>query len=101
MLNACYLTRRQMPALFEDSEITGALLLEVASAWGMPSVPMAVGGDDNAAGAVDVGIRCRIGDVLARNIGRLFCPATGFLSKPESTVHSFVMRCRNTGIQCL
>ncbi|MDI5753188.1 NAD-dependent epimerase/dehydratase family protein, partial [Salmonella enterica subsp. enterica serovar Montevideo] len=32
-LNACHLTRQQMPALFEGSDITGMLLPEVACAW--------------------------------------------------------------------
>ncbi len=35
MLQACDLSRDQMPALYEGSEITGALLPEVAKAWGM------------------------------------------------------------------
>lgn len=33
MLQACDLSRDQMPALYEGSEITGALLPEVAKAW--------------------------------------------------------------------
>nr|VUD25414.1 xylulose kinase [Salmonella sp. NCTC 7297] len=42
----CHLTRQQMPALFEGSEITGTLLPQVASAWGMPTVPVVAGGGD-------------------------------------------------------
>ncbi|VFS30658.1 xylulose kinase [Escherichia coli] len=38
MLQACHLSRDQMPALYEGSEITGALLPEVAKAWGMAAV---------------------------------------------------------------
>lgn len=55
MLQACHLSRDQMPALYEGSEITGALLPEVA-AWGMATVPVVAGGGDNAAGAVGVGM---------------------------------------------
>lgn len=50
------LSRDQMPALYEGSEITGALLPEVAKAWGMAAVPVVAGGGDNAAGAVGVGM---------------------------------------------
>lgn len=56
MLQACHLSRDQMPALYEGSEITGALLPEVAKAWGMAAVPVIAGGGDNAAGAVGVGM---------------------------------------------
>ncbi|STL19955.1 xylulose kinase [Escherichia coli] len=56
MLQACDLSRDQMPALYEGSEITGALLPEVAKAWGMATVPVVAGGGDNAAGAVGVGM---------------------------------------------
>ena len=58
MLQACHLSRDQMPALYEGSEITGALLPEVAKAWGMAA-------------------------------GVYFAVSEGFLSKPESAVHSF------------
>lgn len=47
MLQACDLSRDQMPALYEGSEITGALLPEVAKAWGMATVPVVAGGGDN------------------------------------------------------
>ncbi len=47
MLQACDLSRDQMPALYEGSEITGALLPEVAKAWGMAAVPVIAGGGDN------------------------------------------------------
>ncbi|XPE25002.1 FGGY family carbohydrate kinase [Shigella sonnei] len=43
-------------ALYKGSEITGALLPEVAKAWGMAAVPVIAGGGDNAAGAVGVGM---------------------------------------------
>ena len=39
MLQACDLSRDQMPALYEGSEITGALLPEVAKAWGYLLIP--------------------------------------------------------------
>lgn len=90
MLEACQLTRDHMPALYEGSEITGTLLQEVARAWGMPSVPVVAGGGDNAAGAVGVGMIDANQAMLSLGTsGVYFAVSEGFLSKPESAVHSF------------
>ncbi|POP45266.1 xylulokinase [Superficieibacter electus] len=90
MLAACQLTRAQMPALFEGSDITGTLLPEVAAAWNMPAVPVVAGGGDNAAGAVGVGM-ADVGQAMLSlgTSGVYFAVSNGFLSKPESAVHSF------------
>lgn len=90
MLQACHLSRDQMPALYEGSEITGALLPEVAKAWGMAAVPVVAGGGDNAAGAVGVGMVDANQAMLSLGTsGVYFAVSEGFLSKPESAVHSF------------
>ncbi len=90
MLQACHLSRDQMPALYEGSEITGALLPEVAKAWGMAAVPVIAGGGDNAAGAVGVGMVDANQAMLSLGTsGVYFAVSEGFLSKPESAVHSF------------
>ncbi|HAB24649.1 MAG TPA: xylulokinase, partial [Pantoea sp.] len=39
MLDACGLTRDQMPRLFEGNVVTGSLSGEIAARWGMPAVP--------------------------------------------------------------
>lgn len=90
MLAACQLTRAQMPALFEGSEITGTLLPAVADAWNMSPVPVVAGGGDNAAGAVGVGM-ADVGQAMLSlgTSGVYFAVSNGFLSKPESAVHSF------------
>lgn len=90
MLAACTLTRAQMPALFEGSEITGTLLPDVADAWNMPAAPVVAGGGDNAAGAVGVGM-ADVGQAMLSlgTSGVYFAVSNGFLSKPESAVHSF------------
>lgn len=91
MLQACDLSRDQMPALYEGSEITGALLPEVAKAWGMATVPVVAGGGDNAAGAVGVGMVDANQAMLSLGTsGVYFAVSEGFLSKPESAVHSFL-----------
>lgn len=90
MLEACQLTRAQMPALFEGCEITGTLRPEVAQAWNIPAVPVVAGGGDNAAGAVGVGM-ADAGDAMLSlgTSGVYFAVSEGFLSRPESAVHSF------------
>ncbi|WP_312626818.1 xylulokinase [Scandinavium sp.] len=90
MLQACGLTRDNMPALFEGCDITGALLPSVAQAWNMPAVPVVAGGGDNAAGAVGVGMVDAGQAMLSLGTsGVYFAVSNGFLSKPESAVHSF------------
>nr|WP_318383526.1 xylulokinase [uncultured Enterobacter sp.] len=90
MLDACGLTRDHMPTLFEGSAVTGTLLPEVAQAWKMPPVSVVAGGGDNAAGAVGVGM-VDAGDAMLSlgTSGVYFAVSEGFLSKPESAVHSF------------
>ena len=90
MLAACQLTRDNMPALFEGCGVTGHLLASVASAWDMPAVPVVAGGGDNAAGAVGVGMADAGQAMLSLGTsGVYFAVSEGFLSKPESAVHSF------------
>lgn len=90
MLASCGLSRDNMPALFEGCEITGALRPEVAQTWQMPAVPVVAGGGDNAAGAVGVGMADAGQAMLSLGTsGVYFAVSEGFLSKPESAVHSF------------
>lgn len=90
MLGACGLTREQMPALFEGSQITGQLHTELANRWGMSPVPVAAGGGDNAAGAIGVGLYQAGQAMLSLGTsGVYFAVSDGFLSNPASAVHSF------------
>ncbi len=90
MLAACSLNRDHMPALFEGSDITGTLLPDVAKRWGLAQVPVVAGGGDNAAGAVGVGMADAGQAMLSLGTsGVYFAVSEGFLSKPESAVHSF------------
>jgi len=56
MLNACGLTKEQMPQLYEGPEPTGILRPVIAQQWGLGSVSVVAGGGDNAAGAVGAGV---------------------------------------------
>ncbi|EPL8004386.1 xylulokinase [Klebsiella aerogenes] len=90
MLAACGLSRDNMPSLFEGSEVTGQLRAEVAQAWNMPRALVVAGGGDNAAGAVGVGMADAGQAMLSLGTsGVYFAVSDGFLSKPESAVHSF------------
>lgn len=90
MLAACGLSRDHMPALFEGSDIIGTLRADVASQWGMPCVPVAAGGGDNAAGAAGIGI-IRDGDALLSlgTSGVIFVATKDFRPNPERAVHAF------------
>ncbi|UUL83193.1 xylulokinase [Sphingomonas qomolangmaensis] len=90
LLSACGLTRAQMPRLFEGTQITGTLTAEVAEAWGMPQVPVAAGGSDNAAGAVGVGV-VSDGDALLSlgTSGVIFVATQEFRPNPDRAVHAF------------
>ena len=90
ILAACGLTQAQMPALFEGSEITGTLTADVAELWGMPQVPVATGGSDNAAGAVGVGV-VKDGDALLSlgTSGVIFVATNDFRPNPARAVHAF------------
>jgi xylulokinase len=90
ILAACGLTQAQMPSLYEGTEITGTLSAEVAELWGMPQVPVAAGGSDNAAGAVGVGV-VKDGDALLSlgTSGVIFVATNDFRPNPARAVHAF------------
>jgi len=90
LLAATGLTREQMPRLFEGTEITGMLRAEVAAAWGLPPVPVAAGGSDNAAGAAGIGV-VRDGDALLSlgTSGVIFVATDRLRANPADAVHAF------------
>ncbi|CAM4142148.1 xylulokinase [Vibrio agarivorans] len=97
LLQATGLTREQMPKLFEGSEVTGVLTEEMAKDWGMSQVPVIAGGGDNAAGAVGVGITQPGQAMLSLGTsGVYFAVSDGFISNPESALHSFCHALPNT-----
>ena len=90
MLDACGLTRDQMPRLFEGNGVTGLLGREIAERWNMPPVPLVAGGGDNAAGAVGVGMTEPGQGMLSLGTsGVYFVVSDGYLSNPQRAVHSF------------
>src|SRR5471032_2074619 len=97
MLNACFLHRDQMPALFEGSQITGEVSSELAKRWGIGCIPVIAGGGDNAAGAIGVGLYHAGQAMLSLGTsGVYFAVSEGFLSNPQQAVHSFCHALPNT-----
>lgn len=84
------LSRAHMPELFEGTEAAGMLRKQVARNWGVPQVPIAGGGGDNAAGAVGSGIaRPGEGFVSLGTSGVIFTADDRYRPNPASAVHTF------------
>lgn len=84
------MSRKNMPNLFEGSEATGTLRKEVAIEWGMPQVPIAAGGGDNAAGAVGSGTTTAgDGFISLGTSGVTFFADDSYRPNPEGAVHTF------------
>jgi xylulokinase len=90
VLAATDLDERAVPRLFEGTEQTGTLRPDVAEQWGIPAVPVAAGGGDNAAGAAGVGV-VRPGNALLSlgTSGVIFVATDQFRPNPARAVHAF------------
>jgi len=90
MLTACGLAESQMPGLVEGSAQAGRLRASIATQLGVPVVPVAGGGGDNAAGAVGAGV-VRAGQAMLSlgTSGVIFVANDEFLPYPEGAVHAF------------
>ncbi|QKJ87216.1 xylulokinase [Paramixta manurensis] len=91
LLNACGLSREQMPRLVEGSQPAGKLRAEIARQWGLSEqVVIAGGGGDNAASAVGIGA-VNPGDAFISlgTSGVLFAVNDRFRPNPHSAVHAF------------
>jgi xylulokinase len=90
MLAACGLHAGAMPRLHEGTEATGRLRAEVAEAWGVPRVPVAAGGGDQAAGAAGAGVvRPSEASLSLGTSGVFFVAGDRFRPNPERAVHAF------------
>lgn len=84
------LNTSHMPKLFEGSEATGQLSAKIADEWGMPRVPIAAGGGDNAAGAVGSGvITPGEGFVSLGTSGVVFLADNQYRPNTDGAVHTF------------
>jgi xylulokinase len=90
MLAATELERRQMPMLVEGTAIAGRVSAGAAAALGIPEVPIAGGGGDNAAAAVGLGVTGPAQAFLSLGTsGVLFVVTDRFRPSPERGVHAF------------
>lgn len=90
MLDLTGLSRDHMPELFEGSAATGTLSASVASDWGVPCVPIAGGGGDNAAGAVGSGTTAPgDGFVSLGTSGVSFLADDQYRPNTDGAVHTF------------
>ena len=91
ILRALDIHRAWLPKVFEGPEVTGALLPEVAVAFGFPAgLPVIAGGGDNAAAAVGTGV-VRAG-VVSSSIGTsgvLFAHSDSIALDPQGRLHTF------------
>ena len=84
------LTRDHMPKLYEGSEATGQLSAKIAEDWGMPRVPIAAGGGDNAAGAVGAGVvKPGEGFISLGTSGVVFLADDQYRPNTGGAVHTF------------
>ncbi|MDS9467728.1 xylulokinase [Paracoccus sp. MBLB3053] len=91
LLSASGMSRSQMPALVEGSEVSGHLRAELAQEWGIEgSVVVAGGAGDNAATAIGAGtVTEGQGFVSLGTSGVVFAASDRFLPAPETAVHAF------------
>ena len=90
LLEATGLTRAHMPDLVEGSQVSAALTKEIATTLGLPRVPVAGGGGDNAASAVGIGaVRPGEGFLSLGTSGVVFAVTDRYVSAPERTLHAF------------
>lgn len=90
MLAACGLDERRMPRLVEGSQVSGRLTAGAARLLGLPRVPVAGGGGDNAAGAIGAGV-VEPGDAFLSlgTSGVVFAVSDGFRPGPSRGLHAF------------
>lgn len=90
LLTATGLTPEFMPALYEGSAITGAILPAVADVFGIPKNAAVVGGGDNAASAISVNVTEPGKAFLSLGTsGVYFVASECFKPNPLSAVHTY------------
>ena len=84
------LTRDHMPRLVEGSDVSGSLRRDLADRLGLPVVPVAGGGGDNAASAIGMGV-VKSGQAFLSlgTSGVLFAANDSYRPDPATAVHTF------------
>jgi xylulokinase len=91
LLDACNLSRDQMPRLIEGSEVSGRLRQDLAGRFGLPAgIVVAGGGGDNAASAIGTGVvKAGQAFVSLGTSGVLFAANDGYRPDAATAVHTF------------
>ena len=90
LLDVSGMRREQMPALVEGTAVSGTLRTDLAADLGLPVVPVAGGGGDNAAAAAGLGTLSEgQGFVSLGTSGVVLAARDRFEPAPETAVHSF------------
>lgn len=90
LLEACHLSRDQMPRLVEGSEPSAKLRADLAAELGLPQAVVAGGAGDNAAAAIGAGVVADGTAFLSLGTsGVLFAANAGYRPDPETAVHTF------------
>ncbi|MFT4012819.1 MAG: xylulokinase [Paracoccus sp. (in: a-proteobacteria)] len=90
LLTATGLSRSQMPALVEGSDVSGHLRADLAERWGIARVPVAGGGGDNAATACGMGVMTPGAGFLSLGTsGVLFAATESYAPNTGEAVHTF------------
>ncbi|WP_018001018.1 xylulokinase [Paracoccus sp. N5] len=90
LLAATGLSRAQMPRLVEGSDVSGHLRADLAARWGIPRVPVAGGGGDNAATACGMGVMTPgTGFLSLGTSGVLFAATGSYAPNTGDAVHTF------------
>lgn len=91
MLEACDLTEKHMPKLYEGNDVTGVLKKELAAAWGMSrDVKIIAGAGDNAASAISLNA-VNSGDAFLSlgTSGVYGVTSNQYHSNPQQAVHAY------------
>ena len=91
MLEICGITERQMPMIYESSDVVGTIKPDIAALLGLPTtVRVCAGAGDNAAAAVGTGT---VGDgacnISLGTSGTIFISSRSFGVDKNNALHSF------------
>lgn len=90
LLAATNLSADQMPELVEGTDQSGSLREALSREWGIPRVPVAGGGGDNAATACGMGVLSPgTGFVSLGTSGVLFAACDSFSPNTDQALHTF------------
>ena len=91
LLTACDLSVKNMPDLFEGTEVTGKIKSEIAQNWGLSdNVKIVAGAGDNAASAISMGsVNAHTAYLSLGTSATFFVACEKYQPNPAAAVHTF------------